>query len=262
MATPTMTSFLELRNRYVLECRLLQLAGIHVGTGVSGTDTDSPFIRQGKTAFIPGSSLRGVMRTTVERMARSLGGGPRCCVLFEDAEDVHCWAGNEARKREFERANAKQRTKLLGSEEFHLCPVCRLFGSTLRAAEMKVSDAHFAGREPSMVRRDGVGIDRDTETARPKIKYDFEVAEPGEDCGLKFSIQLENAGTIEMGLLYVLWEEMERGFSIGSKKARGLGAVKLKVEKVNYFDSSLEGERRYTLRQFMEGEYGDFPVCK
>ena len=259
MAAVLSSYFLDLRSRYLLECRLTQLAALHIGTGVSGADTDSPFICQGQTPFVPGSSLRGVMRTTAERMSRSLGGGPRCCVLFEEATEVRCWAGNRDERRKFERANAKDRNLFLRSKEFYLCPMCRLFGSTLMAAQLKVSDAQFSGVEPRLVRRDGVGIDRDTETARPKIKYDFEVAEPREGVALTFQMQIENAGPVEMGIVYVLLQEMERGFEIGGKKSRGLGRVKLRLDKVSYFDSNRTDGRRHTLRQFLDGDYRDFP---
>lgn len=259
MAAVLNSYFLDMHSRYLLDCQLTQLAAMHIGTGVSGADTDSPFICQGETPFVPGSSLRGVLRTTAERMSRSLGGGPRCCVLFEEAPEALCWAGNADKRRIFERANAKERSKFLQSQEFYLCPMCRLFGSTLMAAQLKVSDAQFSGGKPRLVRRDGVGIDRDTETARPKIKYDFEVAEPSEGVALTFHMQIENAGPIEMGVVHVLLLEMERGFEIGGKKSRGLGRVQLQLDKVSYFDSRRTDERRHTLRQFLDGGYQDFP---
>jgi len=250
--------FLEMRSRYLLDCRLTQAASLHVGTGVSGADTDAPFIRQGLTPFVPGSSLRGVMRSTVERVTRSLGAGPRCCILFEDASD-ECWAGNDRLRTKFETAKARERTGFLRSDEFYLCPVCRLFGSTLMAAQLKVSDARFEAA-PKLVRRDGVGIDRDTETARPKIKYDFEVAEPGGEDALEFTLQLENSGSDEMALVYILLKEMERGFAVGGKKSCGLGTLTLRLNKVSYFDSGLTGERQYTLQQYLSAGYGDFPL--
>jgi CRISPR-associated protein Csm3 len=251
--------FLEMRSRYLLDCRLTQVASMHIGTGVSGETTDAPFIRQGVTPFVPGSSLRGVMRSTAERMARSLGTG--CCVLFDEEAETKCWAGDKTMREKFGKATAGERTQFLRSKDFHLCPICRLFGSTLMAAQLKVGDAAFSNAA-KLVRRDGVGIDRDTETAKPKIKYDFEVAEPEAEGALKFTLEIENAGPKEMGVLYIVLMEMERGFSVGGKKSRGLGEVKLELKKVDYFDGGLAGERRYALRKFLNDGYGGFPVVE
>jgi CRISPR-associated RAMP protein (TIGR02581 family) len=220
-----MTTFLDLHNRYVLECSLQTETGLHIGSGAGGPATDAPFVRQGGLPFLPGSSLRGTLRSTVERIARSLGGASRFCTQFEQPAAGGCHRDEPSEKQE----------KLFQSGALHFCPMCSFFGCTGVAAKLKISDAAFAGAAIEPVRRDGVGIDRDTETARDKIKFDFEVLQPG--CIFTFCMHLENADDADFALLFIMLREMQQGFYVGGKKARGLGRVKLEGYKASYFDN-------------------------
>jgi len=236
---------LKLESRYVLQCKLESDAGLHVGTGVASVDSDAPFLRQNGSPFIPGSSLRGVMRSTVERIMNTLAVG-KCCTLFQPGVPG-CDAGNQERRKELEGLTSRELDERKGT--LHFCPVCGLFGSTLLASRLKVTDAVFpkgSSRTPS--RRDGVGIDRDTGAAKEKIKYDFEVLERG--CQFEFSIQLENAEPNDFGLLYIAVKEMEQGFDVGGKRSRGLGRVKLTGYTVQFFDQV--PERGHDLRAFLD----------
>jgi CRISPR-associated RAMP protein (TIGR02581 family) len=232
-----MNTFIELKNRYVLKGTLRGEEGLHIGTGVPGVDTDAPFIRQENRPFLPGSSLRGAMRSTVERMVRSLWGPAACCTLFsEPSAGNDCWAGNKKVREKLEQATSEGEglRRDLAQGKGRLCPVCQLFGSTVMAARLKVTDARLKhDQEP--VRRDGVGIDRDTETAADQIKYDFEVLDRG--CEFEFSLHLENADDNDLALLYILLKELEHGMDVGGKKSRGLGRVMLTAYNVEYFDA-------------------------
>jgi len=240
-----MNTFIELKNRYVLTGTLKGDEGLHIGTGVPGVDTDAPFIRQGNRPFLPGSSLRGAMRSTVERLVRSLWGPAACCTLFtEPSAGNDCWHGNEDKRKKLEQAGAEGDSlrRDLAEGRGKLCPVCQLFGSTIMAARLKVTDARLKhDQEP--VRRDGVGIDRDTETAAEQIKYDFEVLDRG--CEFDFSLHLENADDNDLALLYILLKELEQGMDVGGKKSRGLGRVILTDYSVEYFDE------RWDLAKFL-----------
>jgi CRISPR/Cas system CSM-associated protein Csm3 (group 7 of RAMP superfamily) len=116
------------------------------------------------------------------------------------------------------------------------------------AARLKVRDATPCAPAQS-TRRDGVGIDRDTETAAERIKFDFEVLERG--CDFDFRLELENATSDDMALLYILLKEMERGIDVGGKKMRGLGRVTLTDYQVEYFDSA----RDYRLDRYLSEGY-------
>ncbi|HWZ42329.1 MAG TPA: CRISPR-associated RAMP protein Csx7 [Candidatus Saccharimonadales bacterium] len=241
-------SFLELKSRYVLHGRLHGDEGLHIGSGVPSTKSDAPFLLQGGQPFLPGSSLRGVLRSTVERMVRGIFGPGRCCVLFDqDSAAKDCAAGNEDLRKKLESASAEEFDKR--RSELKFCAVCNLFGSTLMASRLKVSDAvavNASGTNILPVKRDGVGIDRDTETARDKLKYDYEVLERG--CDFKFSLHLENGGSGDFALLYMAIKEMEHGIEVGGRRARGLGRVSLAEYYVEYFDCA----REYTVLDFLD----------
>ena len=136
------------------------------------------------------------------------------------------------------------------SAELQFCAMCRLFGSTKLASRFKITDAVQTGRPKEPVRRDGVGIDRDTETARDQIKYDFETLEPGDDLNdFQFTMQLENVEDPEKALFYAMLVEFCNGVDVGGKRSRGLGRVKLRSDyKVRYFDP----DRQYPLERYLE----------
>ena len=136
-----MKTFAKLENRYVLACDLASETGLHVGTGVASGDTDSPIILQDGKPFLPGSSLRGALRSTVERIVQMLDPpGIKCCVLFEQPADAErqpgCWAGHEDLRRTFEQATAAAQSRMVRNGTFQLCPICQFFGSTLMASKL------------------------------------------------------------------------------------------------------------------------------
>jgi CRISPR/Cas system CSM-associated protein Csm3 (group 7 of RAMP superfamily) len=77
----------DLRSRYRITGRLVIDTALHIGGGrEASTITDSPVVRDVTgEPFIPGSSLKGAFRATVERLAPLLG--LRTCQLADGYED-------------------------------------------------------------------------------------------------------------------------------------------------------------------------------
>jgi len=238
--------FLALTNRYVLEGALVSEAPLHIGGAAPDGDIDAPFLRDSAGPYIPGSSLRGVMRSSLERILQSLG-GDRGCVLFAKGSHPHCLTdkanldnlektltGSDAAK-----AEAVRRRVLSGG----VCDVCVLFGSPLVASKLRLDDCRLK-TEKRFTIRDGVGIDRDTESARDKFKFNFQALESGAE--FSFLMQVENAGSTDFALLGILLAELTGpGMDVGGKKSRGFGRVKLKADYgVRYFDD---------IRKFLAG---------
>ena len=73
--------------------------------------------------------------------------------------------------------------------------------------------------------RDGVVIDRDSQTAVNGLKYDYEVVPP--DSQFELCIDLENSTDQDMALLGVALFEWHAGSSIGGFTSRGLGRFHL-----------------------------------
>src|SRR5260370_33841075 len=76
----------ELRNRYVFTGRLVMLTAFHIGTGdvrMTASSRDSPVVRTPEgVPFIPGSSFKGALRSTIEKLVPGLPGErPSCCLV-------------------------------------------------------------------------------------------------------------------------------------------------------------------------------------
>ena len=66
--------FEKLESRYFISGEILLLNELHIGSGKGDGRTDALVIRDhNDRPFIPGSSLRGALRSTIERIALSIG---------------------------------------------------------------------------------------------------------------------------------------------------------------------------------------------
>jgi CRISPR-associated RAMP protein (TIGR02581 family) len=230
----------ELHNRYTFGGMLELVTPLRISSGYASDTTDAPFMRgYNGTPYIPGSSLRGAIRSEVERILAGVGkeaAGIRSCTLFEknnscDEKIRKCL--DEIKKNEESPINdelIKQRA------EEDLCDVCRLFGSTVYASRLIIEDAlpETTGIETAKSRlriRDGVGIDRDTGAAVDGAKFDYEVIDPGKDCPLFcFRMVVENVNVTgqDRKLINLILNLLKQGLYVGGKRTGGLGQVKLR----------------------------------
>jgi CRISPR-associated protein Csm3 len=220
----------RLTDRYLFTGRLVLESGLHIGGGRDMlTTTDSAVMKSiDERPFIPGSSMKGAFRSAVERVAASLP-SVRSCGLF---------AGNDPRCPTPRHTEDKD---TVVNEELYkeLCDTCHVFGSPFMAAKVRFSDlavipATWAGLTEV---RDGVGIDRDSERAVDRIKYDYEVV-PSET-EFAFRLLLENPDPThhELGLMAVGLREFEAGMiAIGGIRTRGLGRCRLHDLSIYYLD--------------------------
>jgi len=268
------TSRYELRNRYVFTGKLVMLTAFHIGAGagrVSASSSDSPVVlTPEETPFIPGSSFKGVLRSTIEKLVPVLPGERFSCGLIqlsdEEAKEAReqgrqvcptAWSDDLAQEKRRNPAAAEQiREKARG----RLCATCKLFGSPFAASHININDLYMPLEEWHGVIqvRDGVAIDRDSEKAKDRLKYDFEVVPTGTAFHLEMT--LENATEQDLQLLSVGLSEFIHGFgSIGGKRSRGLGACRLEHLRISALEltdirnperiSELERNRR--LRDYL-----------
>jgi CRISPR-associated RAMP protein (TIGR02581 family) len=207
---------------------------------ISGPDmTPVLTFRNGKQeVFIPGSSLKGVFRSHLEKIVSSLK--PRvACYPFEDAEEK--LADKEQRQRDYRDSCGGMFTQhaKLGNEqrdqlERHTdwiyaasCPICRLFGSTGFIGRVAISDAYLASSEIKE-QRDGVGIDRLTGGVSHGAKFELEVVSTGVE--FETTIHLRNFEIWQLGLLFIVIQDLEDELiRIGSGRSRGLGQIKASI---------------------------------
>jgi CRISPR-associated protein Csm3 len=219
-----------LRNRLECEGFLLMETALHIGAGQSSPTTDAGVIRdhQGRP-FIPGSSLKGALRSAVERRAEWLGltscrlepGYPSCLSTNHLAAERWRSLPLEERREEFDQ---------------ELCDTCKLFGSTSFAAKVHLDDLPVVESleeiTSSLIEvRDGVGIDRDSGTAAEGVKFDYEVV--ASLTAFRFSLTSENLESAQSALLSLgLLEMMNGAVPLGGKSTRGLGRCRLSLQRL------------------------------
>lgn len=176
--------------------------------------------------FLPGSSLKGTMRSHAERIARTVNDFA-ACNPFGTWRDkaLSCSAALEVWKR-------KERMHDLPTPLVykHSCPICRMFGNTFVMGRFATEDAYAVGEPPRIQQRDGVGIDRFTGGASRGAKFELEVITSGE---FKTFLHLQNFELWQLGLLGFVLQDLRDGLvRMGSGKSRGLGKVVGEVKNI------------------------------
>jgi len=220
----------RLINEAVLDLTIEPDGPILIKAGKAGADPTRPdmeFVRtwrDGKeTVYLPGPSLKGVLRAHCERIARTVereGQRLACDPLHESAS---C-----SKRLEKE---AKKRGSLTGAEVHkESCFVCQFFGNTSLAGHLRTADAY--PDDPQEVRveeRDGVAIDRvfGSVAVGP---FQLEVVTAGV---FRTRLYLKNFSLAQVGLLALALRDLKQGrVGIGFGKSRGLGHVTLTFDRL------------------------------
>lgn len=219
--------------------------------GISGPDMTPVRTHRGGDwqVYLPGSSLKGVVRSHIEKVARTLNPAPGViCNPFrrlqredmrEDGERLLCdpyldmFCGDklhtrDAREQPPSLSRWRRGRTPLDPEAFYAesCPACRLFGSTSFIGRASIGDAYLM--EPGAVRtetRDGVGIDRLTAGAANRAKFDLEAVSSG--ARFAADVALRNFECWQLGALLLAVQELrDELIRVGSGRSRGFGAVR------------------------------------
>lgn len=204
--------------------------------------TDMSFVRTYKFGekeqpFIPGSSIKGMLRAYAEKICRTLAESkiPVCLPYFDRKNNnltpdlkaqVACGLRLNSQDKD-----ANKNSKISSAEMYKVsCPVCRLFGSHNYIGRLATSDAYLtkeSERNHLLEIRDGVAIDRLTGGAAARAKYDFEVLTKGN---FETSIDVRNFELWQLGLLGLVFRDMEDGLiRLGFGKSRGLGKITVTI---------------------------------
>jgi len=164
--------------------------------------------------FIPGSSLKGVLRSLVEAIAKAQG------------EPIHNpWdipkVEEEARKGNF-------------------CVICGLFGSTRLASHVRVYDAYPTEEAPTFTKT-GIGLNRDFRGVQPHILYTEEFVAPG--VRWRFRMDIINVRVFPEpqdkrgNLLRQVIDLLSNGLvQVGARKTVGYGLVRLERAKYEVYE--------------------------
>jgi CRISPR-associated RAMP protein (TIGR02581 family) len=249
--------FRQLFNEATIDLRIDPDGPILIKASESGADPTRPdmeFVRTTylgrETAYLPGSSLKGMLRSHCEKIARTVQPEELAVNLSERRlscdpldEQFSCCRQWEDRKRKKKDKAGIEAGQENGSDEIYRlsCFVCRLFGNTSLAGRLRLSDAYPL--DPNSVvseERNGVAIDRvfGCVAVGP---FNYEVVTAGT---FKCRISLRNFTIAQLGLLALALRDLElQRVAVGFAKSRGLGKVNAKVSDFTVrFPTSRVGE--------------------
>lgn len=187
-------------------------------------------LRNGESIhYLPGSSLKGVLRSHFERIARTLQPGSVCLPYYDpkrndisipvDDEKESYGCGYRSRGEETDPASARYADS---------CAACRLFGSLKFAGRFSIGDAYpLPGCAPTPESRNGVGIDRFTGGTVKRVLFDLQAVVGGK---FEARIRLTNFELWQLaGLNLLLADLKDEMIAVGSGRSRGMGRVRAEV---------------------------------
>jgi CRISPR-associated RAMP protein (TIGR02581 family) len=207
-------------NELILDFVIAPAGPLLIKSGVeSGADPTLPnmnFVRTrhatlGETVYIPGSSLKGVVRSHTERIIRTvLGDAPTvCCDPFD--KELACGF------------RIKVDNLTTAQQYAQLCLACKIFGHMVQASRLATQDAYPL--DPTAVKletRHGVAIDRRSGGVAVG-PFELEVATSGR---FATRLRLYNFERWQVGLLALVLRDLSKQeLPIGFGKSRGLGRV-------------------------------------
>ena len=233
------------RNRLEIAGTLTTVTALRISEGRSTEPigSDLPVMKDAfKRPFIPGSSFKGALRSRLESFLRGILGDDRHFVANPANENEWSITATEMRelKQDYPNNDRALTDNILQKTDL----ISHLFGSPWLASKFQVRDLtvlpdNWFGQYEE---RDGVSIDRDTETAAEGKLYDYQVVPAGTP--FLFKAIVENAEQWELGLLIIGLHQFEtEQIPLGGARSRGLGIVRLDIEKMNWFDTENQPEK-------------------
>jgi len=223
-----------LESRLIVEYEIRTLSDLHIGGHESSApgDIDMAVIRDsGGYPIVPGSSLKGVLRSEMERLLRGL---PKRACTPED---------------------------LCDPKKVKECTVCQLFGGRELAASIRVRDAITKSKKTLV--RDGVRIDRKTRRVEGVAKYTIEVVPKGTVFRGIITIENPQLETFEYAKLGALLGTIRffnaTARSLGGGVSRGFGEVVIVPTRIREVTANnyLEGKYDGTELSSLEGDVSD-----
>jgi CRISPR-associated protein Csm3 len=204
--------FEKLEKRIIISGVLEAVTPLHIGSGkpdVELGEVDLPVLTDPEgRPYIPGSSLKGRVRTEAERIARQKG------MDVCKPPDVKNMCGSLKRD----------------PDDFCVC--CKIFGTAgdlSVASKVKFRDAYPLSKVETLLERKGIAIDRDKGTVARGALYTIQAI----PAGVQFDLEIvcENMSEDELKLLKAALKSVEDS-ALGGSSTRGFGKVKIKIDAV------------------------------
>jgi len=196
-------------------------------------NVEAPHGASAAVPFIPGSSLKGVIRSHFERIAASCG--IRACDPFSSSA-----CGRRASSQGFaDTSEGKVYSEML-------CAACKVFGCEAAAGRFSIEDAMpSANNHPTRQLRATLPIDRFLGSGRSASATDFEAVLGGE---FETQIVLENFELWQLAMIGIVLMDLDDGHvQIGGLRSKGYGLVAVEFSNCELFfaRSGLPTERVY-----------------
>lgn len=227
-----MDSLDRFSNRFLIEGEIELKTPMRIGGGQNAAMyslSPSPVIEcydAGSGTFepyIPGSSLKGVLRSTLERLVRTFDVS-QCCVCTGDRNEGAVLCGKES------------------------CISCRLFGSKNGGAKVRIRDSHLT--EECRTTKDRSAFLREQPHfgspggGKGRMRPEESVS---AGTGFRFHIDLDNGTEEEVGLILLSLREFNNNRAhLGGGSTRGHGFCRVKrysVKKLWLKDGALSNEK-------------------
>jgi len=222
------------RNRLEITGTLTTVTALRISKGRSTEPigSDLPVIKDALgRPLIPGSSFKGALRSRLESFLRGIDPN----LAADPANYTSSTRNNQVKdlKVKYKNDDLNLTQELLDLTD----DIGSLFGTPWMASKFQVRDltvqpdAWFGQYQE----RDGVAIDRDTETAADGKLYNYQVVPAATP--FDFKAVVENAQDWELGLLMIGLHQFEtEQIPLGGGRSRGLGVVKLEIDKMRWVD--------------------------
>jgi|GEM_PF-855715 CRISPR-associated RAMP protein, SSO1426 family len=217
---------------YIFDFKLFNSTPLSICSGKNPFGiVDNPIVRMRRIRngiskeepYIPGSSLKGVLRTEAERFVRT---------IYGDTSDNVCDIFKAANEKDSE----KQREK--DNKDYKPCLICSIFGGQTIASRIKIGNAfliNYNDKAVSTITK--VSINRLTGAAASGRLYDVEYLSPAQE--FSWSLRFENIELLgepsddyERKILkiisYLLKIITTKGIEVGSKRSIGYGRLEVK----------------------------------
>lgn len=219
-----------------IEFTLLFTGGFVINNILSATQTGfdfCPHTEAGKFV-LPGSSLRGVLRSHAEKIARTVTTLncatsneflTRCPACNPHADNDAPLASCNSLLREYRKNYQIPPDEEVKEEQ--LCLACQLFGSSYKGSRLYISDGDLINT-PQIKIMDFLAIDRFTGGGKEGSKFDALILWKPT---FKVSMFLENPKEWELGWLMLVLRDMRDGLlSVGFGQNKWFGNVELREE--------------------------------
>ena len=211
--------FDEIKCIYTIDADIINLTPISIRSGRNkAITTDNPIVLINNIPYIPGSTLKGVLRAEAERWARAIG-EKVCDIMNPDKEnDGELW------KKE-------------NNKNYTPCIVCRVFGGPTIASHITFENAVAQSWSIENVTR--VAINRYTGGQHVGKLFDVEYISPSSR--FSWRVIIENIDILdsseskekEVKMIMYLFKKLKNGdIYIGGYKSVGFGRIKAEIKKV------------------------------